>query len=435
MLRAQLAALIAFVFGSTVCFAQSSTPSDVKAYVSVTGSIVEVSTGSLATLRAANRVNQLRAILTSQLLTDTKPAADGTKPPREIKIAFPQVISFICSGRSQYWQLKSNSELLQSINAALTDLYKDPDKSTDTSVLGRLWSIGKDIYQLVVSKPGSLPDASSRKLQDICLEDAKSFDVVSHPMPPREPSHVEKALLGGMTEAITATLDIVEPPIKLAIKIARDSQRRTAVRAFFRKEKNVSSVRTAVKNLRSIIADQNNHSRKMSFGNVVEAWSGLAAPRQISSIKECSNFLDEGIPPAKGETFEYRKNAGAEEKITFSHSANFYRCYRAVWTEYEKPLKAALEAASAYDTDADIAVLALAAETGSSVAVKGKKGQVTKKDAVEAAIESLRSSAAPTDDLIRNLGDFLNLAIAVEKAASKESQDKIRQAIDKALGK
>jgi len=422
MFRIVITTAASLFFSMNVCSAQTSTPSDVKAYTSFTGAIVEASNGSLASIRAVDRVKLLRTMLTDQLFDKS------TKQP-ELTIPMSLVIPFICANRATYWQRSNDAELLKSINANLTTLYKDAEKSTDTSVLGRLWSIAKDIYDLVTSKSGSLPDAKPRELTDVCLDDAATFDSVSHPRSPDLKGFAPLAI----PAVISTTLDIIEPPIKLAVQIARNNQRRKAVRSFFRNKANVEKVRKAVTELRDLVSNQNTHSRRMSFGAVVELWSSMTVKKPVFSIKECGDFLADR--DAKPETFEYKKaNGGSKETLEFKYATSFYRCYQAVWSEYEKPFRAALEAAAAYDTDADIAVLANAAKRGSSIKVPGKKGQKIDKDVLDITIESLSSSNEPVEDLIRNLGDFLNLAIAVEKAASKDSRDKIKQAIDKAFG-
>lgn len=409
-------AAVVCTFFSSACLGQSGTPSDVKTYTGLTGAIVEGSAVAVSSLRSSGRTKQFRGMLTEQLLA--RPIDDTAT----LRVPMEAVVDFVCGNRESYWKLKSNAEVLRGINASLTDLYKDSEKSGDTTVLGRIISFFRDLYTLVQRKGGTLANPAKKELKDVCKEDLQTFDKVSHPMSTAKIAGVGIAV--GI-EAVKTTLNVLEPPLRAALQIARNAQRRAAVRKFFRNDQNVQLIKDAAKQLQDIVVAQNDHSRKMSLGGVVEAWAALGQPRKLLDIKGCEEFLKDGNPGGKkaGQVFEYRES--------------FYRCYDAVWAGYEKPFRATLEIAASYDVDADIAVLAKVAEATQSVKVPSKaKGKSPQKgDALSETIASLRSEDEPTEDVVRNIGDFLTLAIAIEKAASKESRDQIKQAIDKALGK
>lgn len=368
-------------------------PAALASYVSVTATLAKAGEDATAELRTFKRAEYVR-LAVGRMLYEAKPGSHLT-------FDYYALPSIICDGREEFFVGRGPARMLTTINDSLTTLYTDTaaDESTWTKLI-------KWLSKTVSGAKTALPDADLTKVSDVCKEDIQTFEARGF----RTPVAVKSAVLGDLVGGIKDAFAVIEPVVKQALQIVTDYQRRKAVREFFRNDNNRKLVREGATQLRAAVKSNNERNRAIALSEAAAAWAKLATlDLDLKTVKPCEAFL--ALDPAK-----------RDGEKPFLYGPQFIVCHAATMAAIRDNVDALLTKASAYDTAADIGAAAKSADVDAD-----KK--------FDKMLGDLASSKLTLNEFLDGVGVYLNLAIEIEKATSKESQQKIRDAIDKALGK
>jgi hypothetical protein len=368
-------------------------PASLASYVSVTATLTKAAEDATAELRTFKRMQLIRGAIGGVIY-------NGNSDSR-LKLSYTDMLKLMCDSREEYFKARSPAQTLTAINASLTQLY------TDTNVDDPTWKkFIRWLATTIKNKKAELPKLHSRKIYDVCVDDISTFEVIAYGPPTQPELKAIGDIIGGLKDVIA----VVEPVVKQVLQIAQDAARRDAVRRFFRDENNQKSVSAAAKDLRESVQLTNERGRAIAFAGAAEAWAKLSlSDLELKTLKPCEAFL---------------KLARADRVGTspLQYAPQFIHCHNAVMASLKDDIAAVLTKAAAYDAVADV----------------GAASKSMGDDADKKFLQMLQSLANPKagfDEFFSWIGTYVDLAIAIENASSKENQEKVKKAIDKALGR
>jgi hypothetical protein len=269
-------------------------------------------------------------------------------------------------------------------------------------------------YRVAVSAQPIVSDADRARIRKSCEVDLRELDAVYFGERISEPRIAAAqatipavgqellGMLGPFGSLASTVIGIAEPVLEDFADLLSDFQKKQAVKAFVSDQQNQSKLREAGIGLGRTGSDYLFAKRLSLAGAFAEQIADLTG----SSLDLKSKELQQACPTPSAEM--YRR--GADGLPT----AQFRRCYRAIWSHFEDRVTAALKTASAYDQIAD------AGDT--STQLNGYKALTT--DFSKIVDESGQV------DLWDTVSKMLTFASAVKTASSEDSLKKLEQALD-----
>jgi len=269
-------------------------------------------------------------------------------------------------------------------------------------------------YQVTVSAQATVGDNDRMRIRKSCEADLKEFDAAFFgervPEPPSTDARAAAAVIGpeqlslfGPIGAFAGTvMGIIEPILVNFANLASDFQKKQAVKSFLSDTSNQNKLRDAGLGLGRTGSDFLFAKRLSLAGTFAEQMAVVAG----ASLDLSSKPMQEVCPTPYAAM--YRR--GPDGLST----AQFRRCYRAVWSRFEDGIAAALKTAAAYDQLADAGDTSTQLNSYKTLTVDFSKvvdetGQV---------------------DFWDTVSKMLTFASAVETAVSEDNLKKLRQSLD-----
>jgi hypothetical protein len=374
---------------------KATLPAALSGYVNVTATLSKAAEDATVELRTFKRAEVIRLAVGAAVF-------DG-KPDSRLNFDYYLLPNLICDGRGEFFATRSPAQMLATINESLTTLYTDTEESTWRKFI-------KWISRSVSGRKTALPAAARVEVKDVCRDDVTTFEERAYRVLPEKLPKASLSPVKDAVDGIKEAFQVIEPVLKQALQIVTDAQRRKAVREFFSNDNNRTLVKEGAAQLRAAVKANNERNRAIAFAGAAEAWAKLSLVNlELKTLKPCETFL----------ALDQAKRAGKE---TFRYAPEFLTCHAAVMASIKDDVDAVLTKAAKYDTEADIGAAAKTADVGADAKF-------------EKMLKNLASSRLKLDEFLDGVGVYINLAIEIEKATSKENRQKIRDAIDKALGK
>lgn len=380
-------------------WSQTALPPAVDAFVAASDALARAADERVDLGRATERMNMIRASLTTSLL----------KRPSPAKITIPLALpNLLCSARAANVEVAARRSFIKSIAARIDEVGR-PTKidNLETALKSLLSSQSLDI---TVALPNAEALAAARTaIQQRCEQDLTNFYQAYYGNnfaaigPAAEISPAEAvpffSALGALIDIISK---IITPIVVEGAKIVDEQRRREAILAYLGAPGNIKRIEETGVSLSREIAKFTLEKRQRLAGNVSEL-AAVVRNTQIDLSK------DENCK-------QYVSNSSALEADGKTLRDDFVLCYRVAWVQLEGPVSSLLKAAEQYDLLAD------AGDTDNA------------RKAFEPLAKSLAAISAPGDD---GLIKFWNWAIRLvafagklEAAISTENRDKIGKAID-----
>ncbi|WP_128932099.1 hypothetical protein [Bradyrhizobium zhanjiangense] len=408
-------------------------PSSYAAFVTALNALAVSSEEAIQNERNAARLEFVRQQLTKKLLAafPSDPGKARTTDPNEtLSLDGLNEAALLCSFRAEKIEVvKGMSGRDSGASVTIDHLSTVAQQNYLTAVAGQLQALAApskadDIfsafkmlfanYQVSVSAQPKITDADRMKIKKSCEADFREFDIayfgekIPEP-PPTGPQAAAVAigpeqlsLFGPIGSFAGAIVGFVEPILVSFANLADEFEKKQAIQTFLKNSSNQDKLREAGVGLGRTGSDFLFAKRLSLTGTFAE---------QIAAVKGDSlDLKSKPIQEACPQPYSAMYARGADGLP----SAQFRRCYRAVWGHFEGGILAALKTATMYDQLADAGdtstqLNGYKAMTGDFSKIVDDSGQV---------------------DLWGTVSKMLTFAGAVKTASSEDSLKKLKDSLD-----
>lgn len=419
---------------STAVAQDADKPNNYAAFVTALSALAASSQDAIQSERNAARLEFARQQVANKVLA-AFPADSSrtpvTDPNNTLSIAGAlDETSLLCGFRSDRKEvIKSISGRDSTASVTIDHLNTLAQQNYLTAVAGKLQALAApskadDIfsafkslfaaYQVTVSAQPTVSDNDRAKIRKSCEADLKEFDAAFFgakiPEPPSQGPRAASAVIGpeqlslfGPIGAFAGTImGIIQPILVDFANLASDIQKKLAIKAFLSDASNQGKLRDSGLGLGRTGSDFLFAKRLSLAGTFAE---------QIAVVT--GDSLDLGSKPVQAACpapYDAMYRRGPDGLP----SAQFRRCYRAVWGHFEGGITVALKTAAAYDQLAD------AGDT--STQLNGYK-------ALTADFSKVADESGQVD-FWDTVSKMLTFAGAVETAVSEDSLKKLQKSLD-----
>lgn len=409
-------------------------PNNYAAFTAALSALAVSNQDAIQNERDAARLEFVRQQVANKVLAAFPPdssVAPVTDPKNTLSIAgVVDETSLLCGFRSDRKEVvKSISGRDSTASITVDHLNSLAQQNYLTAVAGKLQALAApskadDIfsafkslfatYQITVSAQPTVSDNDRTKIRKSCEADLKEYDAAFFgakiPEPPSMGARTASAVIGpdqlslfGPVGAFAGTImGIIQPVLVDFANLASDFEKKKAIKAFLSDTSNQSKLRDSGVGLGRTGSDFLFAKRLSLAGAFAEQIAVVAGdPLDLSS-----KAVQAACPPP----YEAMYRRGPDGLP----SAQFRRCYRAVWGHFEDGITAALKTAAAYDQLAD------AGDT--STQLNGYK-------ALTADFSKVADESGQVD-FWDTVSKMLTFAGAVETAVSQDSLKKLQQSLD-----
>ncbi|WP_038966963.1 hypothetical protein [Bradyrhizobium diazoefficiens] len=419
---------------STAVAQDAGKPNNYAAFVTALSALAASSQDAIQNERNAARLEFVRQQVANKILAafPADPSAPPvTDPKNTLSIAgVVDETSLLCGFRSDRKEVvKSISGRDGMASVTVDHLNTLAQQNYLTAVAGKLQALAApskadDIfsafkslfatYQITVSAQPVVSDNDRAKIRKSCEADLKEYDAAFFgakiPELPSKDARTASAVIGpeqlslfGPVGAFAGTImGIIQPVLVDFANLAADFEKKKAIKAFLSDASNQGNLRDSGLGLGRTGSDFLFAKRLSLAGTFAE---------QVAIVTGDSLDLgSKSVQAACPMPYDAMYRRGPDGLP----SAQFRRCYRAVWGHFEDGIAAALKTAAAYDQLAD------AGDT--STQLYGYKALTT--DFSKVADESGQV------DFWDTVSKMLTFAGAVETAVSQDSLKKLQQSLD-----
>jgi hypothetical protein len=304
------------------------------------------------------------------------------------------------------------------LSGAASKLQAVAASSNSTDIFAAFKALFAD-YQISLQLQPNASNENREASRKSCEADLKEFDAayfgVQIPTPPAAVAAAEPAaaapnplgsllgLLGPVGTLGNSIIGIIEPIVVDFANLATSFEKQQAIRTFLSTPANQTNLRGAGLGLGRTTSDSLFAKRLSLAGTFAEQIAVLGG----TSVDLTSKEIQAACPgPYVANPAMYQRGANGLP------TAQFRRCYHAVWAQFEKPVTAALQTAGAYDQLAD---------AGDTSTALNKYNKLT------ADFNPIIDGNVDSSSLWDTASQLLTFASAIKNAFSADNLKKLQQ--------
>lgn len=378
-------------------------PPGADAFVASANALAKSATERVDLGRSSARLDQIRRSLTNKLLV----AGSGAT----VSLADLDEVRLLCGVQRPHIQVAARRNYLQTVAGRIEEVGKPAQIDNLIGAAKSLFnSQSLDIRGPVTNQ--TQLDTLAKNIENRCANDIKGADkqfylasIVEPQLGTTSAADEEvigtTALLGAFSSIINVFVGIITPAVIEGAKLIDEQSRRNAIRRFLSDEGHREEIRRNGDSLATEVGVFIENKRGRLTGAFLEKLALLRKSEiSLPKIDACKAL--------ETNRFTKRQSGAAND--------DFAICWRAVWTQLEAPVAAALKSADEYDTLAD--------------AGDKNNAKAAFADLSEALSGISENAITNPHELWQIATRLMAIGEKVQAATSKESREKIQKAID-----